>query len=337
MRFLKRESASSVDPDFGMFWGWWTGFRDVIAAAIDNRSLDDRIVKEISAAVDRLCKGMAWELAPGRSAKHAFCLTPEGDAEKRPIALRWLASAPQPDTTWEYYASRQPSSLTTLNIGGHSIDLTEMRAIAGWDAARQRLDVRLWHPVFPSLSDEVRGTVPFLFLDELLGEDDVERWVGQVDMLDKPIGGRTPDELRAELDRRRREADGQSWVLAQRTDRQGSVAIVSVNVALKQIDYQFADHVLRIDVDLGRGRMPDDALAGRLNAAEDDLRTRIGPAAIYAGRSTEPGRRSMFFATAEPDAVRTAADAWARALDGIRARVEVNRDPRWSFQKELIG
>ena len=50
--------------------------------------------------------------------------------------------------------------------------------------------------------------VGFLFLDNLLGEDDVERWIGEIDALDAPIEGRTPDELIAEVRRRAAEAPG---------------------------------------------------------------------------------------------------------------------------------
>ena len=41
----------------------------------------------------------------------------------------------------------------------------------------------------------------FLFLDHLLGEDGVERWIGAIEFFDAPTGGRTPAELKAEVER----------------------------------------------------------------------------------------------------------------------------------------
>ncbi len=46
----------------------------------------------------------------------------------------------------------------------------------------------------------------------------MERWVGTIDLLDDPTGGRTPDELRAEIERRAADATGEAWTLMQRSD-----------------------------------------------------------------------------------------------------------------------
>src|SRR4029078_1456114 len=92
---------------------------------------------------------MSWELAPGRVAEHAFCISPEGNAELRQAALRWRSTAPPADATWEYHPSKQPApSLSGLRIGDRTFDLEQMRAITSWDETRQRVDVKLWHPGF---------------------------------------------------------------------------------------------------------------------------------------------------------------------------------------------
>ena len=145
---------------------------------------------------------MAWELQPGSQAAHAFCLSPEGNPELRQVALRWLERAPTPDATWEYHASKQPAkSLMTLVTDGGQFDLEEMRASAAWDETRRLVDVRLWHPRFPEVPEAVRLQAAFLFLDHLLGEDGVERWIGAIELFDGPTGGRTPAELKAEVER----------------------------------------------------------------------------------------------------------------------------------------
>ena len=199
MRFLKRGSAEDV----GDFWTWWPGNRDRVAAAIATGGFDDRLIADISRAVSTIHPAMAWELGPGRTAQHAFCISPEGNAELRQVALRWVAAAPPVDATWEYHPSKQAAaSLSGVAIGPSSFDFPAMRAITSWDEQRQRVDVRLWHPGFDGAPQQVKLQVAFLFLDNLLGEDDVERWVGQIDILDAPTGGRTPEELKAEVERR---------------------------------------------------------------------------------------------------------------------------------------
>jgi hypothetical protein len=226
MRFLKRGSSGS-EPSSD-FWAWWSGARDRVAEAIVTGNIDQRLVGEITSAVRRVHPAMAWELAPGAHAQHALCVSPEGNAEVRQAALRWLASAPPADATWEYHASKQATQkLIGLGIGPWRFDLEEMRAIASWDATRRRADVRLWHPLFAEAPENVRLQVAFVFLDSLLGEEDVERWIGEITLLEAPTGGRTPAELRAEIERRKQESTGaETWVLGGRTEPDGSAAIV---------------------------------------------------------------------------------------------------------------
>ena len=190
------------DDSGAEFWKWWPGARDGIAKAIVSGAFDDRIVNDITKHVQRVHPQMAWELQPGAQAAHAFCLSPEGNPELRQVALRWLERAPKPDSTWEYHASKQPAkSLMTLVVAGGQFDLEEMRASAAWDETRRLVDVRLWHPRFPEVPEDVRMQAGFLFLDHLLGEDGVERWIGAIELFDAPTGGRTPAELKAEVER----------------------------------------------------------------------------------------------------------------------------------------
>lgn len=335
MRFFRRGAESTP----GDFWTWWATGRDRVAEAIAGGGFDERLVDEISRAVRTIHEGMAWELAPGTAARHAFCVSPEGNPEVRQAALRWRAAAPPPDATWEYHPAKQAAYATrpTVQIAGHRIDFGEMRAIAGWDPVRRRVDVRLWHPALPDLPEPIRLQVAFIFLDNLLGEDDVERWVGSIDLLDAPIGGRTPDELRAEIDRHRHEpSTDETWVLGTIDEPDGQRTIVLADASLKRIDHPFADHHVEIGVVLdGPTGLPDDAEAAVLNAEEEDLLTRLGDVARYAGRTTRPGLRAMHFVAQDPDAMRPAIDAWAEVLPPRRIKVNFQHDMDWAFQRDL--
>ena len=342
MRFLKRGSPAD---DIGDFWAWWPGNRDRVAAAIASGGFDDRLIEDIGRAVHTIHPAMAWELGPGRTAQHAFCISPEGNAELRQVALRWVAVAPPVDATWEYHPSRQAAaSLSGVAIGPSSFDFPAMRAITSWDEQRQRVDARLWHPGFGGAPQQVKLQVAFLFLDNLLGEDDVERWVGQIDILDAPTGGRTPDELKAEVERRFAESSGDaSWVLGTMSRPDGTTTIVVADASLKRIDYPFADHHATIAILLGVDRMPNEAESEVLNAEEDDLLARLDGAAIFAGRTTAAGVRTLHYITEAPGRMRPAIDAWAASLpdsivEGLPARrikVSFEPDMSWSFRSEL--
>jgi hypothetical protein len=343
VRLFKRGPLGSDIEDF---WAWWPRNRDRVAAAIESRSFDGALVQDITKAVRTIHPAMAWELSPGRNAQHAFCVSPEGKAEIRQAALRWLAAAPALDAVWEYYASKQAArSMTDLKIGAVHFDLVEMRAIASWDPVRQRIDIKLWHPAFTQVAQAVRNQVAFLFLDNLLGEDDVERWVGQLDLLDEPTGGRTPDELKAEIERRSAEAAGDDhWVLSTRTRPDGMVEIIVADAALKRIDHPFADRHAVIRILAADDRwLPNAAEAAILDAEEDDLVRRLDGIAVFAGRTTSPGQRAMHFVAEDTDRMRPPIDAWAAALpdpliEGSpprRIKADFGTDMDWSFQKAL--
>lgn len=340
MRFFRRDAGERpVERDF---WTWWATGRDRVAAAITSGGFDKGLVDEITRAVRTIHPKMAWELAPGAASQHAFCLSSEGDSEVRQAGLRWLAAAPPPDAIWEYHASRQASpTLMALEIAGIRFNLEETRAIASWDETRRRLDVRVWHPLFDKAPEPVKLQAAFLFLDQLLGEDDVERWIGQIDLLEAPTGGRTPAELRAEVDRHRSEPPGEAaWILA-RVDRPEGPMFVTANAALKRIDHPFDDHHAEISLVFDAG-LPEGELADALNGEEDDLLPRFDGLAIYAARTTEAGIRTLHFVTPDTERLRPAIDAWAADLPdelpgGVARRIKVGfgRDMDWSFQRTL--
>lgn len=331
MRLFRRE------PQPADFWSWWSGTRDRLGQAISAGGIDEGLVDEISRAVQTIHPQMAWELAPGKTAQHAFRISPEGRPDLRQVALRWLSNAPPADATWEYHASKQASQhLMRLDIAGAQFDLDEMRAITSWDSATRRLDVRLWHPQFERVPPQVHPQVGFLFLDSLLGEDEVERWIGQIDILDAPTGGRTPDEIRAEVERHKADPAGdETWILGQ-LDGPDGPAIVLANAALKRIDHPFADQHVSIGVVLeGERALPDDAEAAQLNAEEDDLVARFEGVAVYAGRTTRPGMRTMHFVAGDLERVRATIDAWGQDLPPRRVKVNFAHDIDWTFRQEL--
>ena len=329
---LFRRGPSGPDPEaIPAFWAWWAGARERTSAAI-GRGDPGSMVDEISTAVHAIDPRLAWELAPGAAAQHALVVTPEGDPAVRSLALRWLEAAPSADTTWEYHASRQPSQLGRLSLRGVDVDLTEYRAIASWDETRQRVDVRLWHPALGAAPDEVRHHLAFLFLDNLLGEDDVERWVGTIDVLAEPIQGRTPAELRSEVARRAAEASGESWVLAERSDG----AIIVANAAAKPIDHPYAATRLTVSFDRGIEHMAGTELKADIEAAEDRLVDALAATeTVQLGHVTERRRRTTYVMCRDPEATRAITAAWVRAEARWGPKVDIRDDPGWTVRAEL--
>jgi hypothetical protein len=337
MRLFRRDPELPTD-----FWSWWVTERDRLATAIDGGTGGRDLAGEITAAVQTIHPEMAWGLAPGRTARHAFFVTPEGRADLRRLALRWLETAPPPDATWEFHASRQAvPTLKRLEIAGASVDLGAMQAATAWDTARQRLDVRLWRPAFSGLQQQARLQVAFLFLDNVLGEDEVERWIGRIEVDADASNGQGPDELGAEIERHRTEPAGdESWILG-RLDGPDGPAIVMSNAALKRIDHPFAGIHVTVQEAIPGAGMPSDADAARLNAEEDDLVRRFEAIGAYAGRTTRPGLRTMHFVAATVDDVKGVIDPWAHDLPDLegsrKLKVGFAEDVHWRFRQRDLG
>lgn len=331
MRFLRGDPEAGTADGIEAFWRWWPEAAGRIAAAI--ATTPEPLVGQISAAVRAIDSRLAWELAPGASAAHAFVVSPEGNPETRPIAQAWLAAAPPPDATWEFHASRQPGSLGTLQVGPVQLSLGEIRVIAGWDAGRERNDVRIWHPSLADLPDGPRRQIAFLFLDNLLGEDAVERWIGTIDISDAAFGGLTPDELRAAVERNAATATGSRWSLVRRSDG----AIIVVNAALKRIDHPAAMHHLELTIDRGLERLANSPELQELDAAQDVLDEQLDGVALNVGRITDRRRRTIHYVTAERERAGEIARRWAAEHRRFGPSVRVTPDPRWTFRDEWGG
>ena len=89
-----------------------------------------------------------------------------------------------------------------------------MRTRSSWDASREPvMSVQLWHPTFEHMREQVRGQIAFLFLDNLLGEDDVERWIGAIEIDETARTGETPEALANAVRQQAETATGDQWVV----------------------------------------------------------------------------------------------------------------------------
>lgn len=331
MRLFRRESTGPDANAIPAFWSWWSAAADRVASAITSGD-PGSMVDEISAAVRAVDGRLAWEVAPGSTSKHALVVTPEGDPALRPVALRLMAAAPEADTTWEYHASRQAGSLGTLEMDGDAVDLARYRGVAEWDDMRLRAHVRLWHPTLEGRPEKLRYHFGFLFLDALMGEDDVERWIGEIDAVAEPVDGLPPEDLRADILRHAGAAASGEWLLVRRSDG----ALIAVDPAAKPIDHPFASTRITATFAVGMEDMAGSDLLADIQAAEDRLIESLGPTGVVElGHITERRRRSKFLMCEDIDGARTIADAWTKSESRLRPKVEVRDDPGWTVRGEL--
>jgi len=334
------DPAEGLRPEaLAGFWTWWASTKDRLAAAIADGSLGNSpLVNEISSAVHGLHPGLAWELGPGRSSMHNLTVTPEGNLLLRRLTEQWLASAPAPDQTWEYYASRQASAPLGLDIGGKRFDPKDFRFAYTFDESRERFDVQLYHPLFSKVDENVVRHVLFLTLDECLGEDDVERWIGALDASRSAQSNVIKlTDFVSVIAEAGRNVTGEQFTLGQGQSRDGRPVIIMVNNALKQIDH--LDHVFHLAAIIAlrepdANGLPGGAEGEQLNQAEDNLLAALGENGIQIGRVTWGGRREIHTFVRDPASAAAAVAAWSEQVRPWSASHTLAYDPEWSAAKQ---
>lgn len=319
------------------FWSWWSSARGRVERCIETGEWGD-VPDAITDRVKQIDERLSWELCAGAEAKHALCVTAEGDPEARIVAERWLAAAPEPDATWEFHTSRQPrldrDDPGTIEIAGTELDLGAIALELDVDETREVVHVRAFHPRFASLPESVAGQVVFITLDGLLGEDGVERFVGAIDVAEgAPDEPASLADFVAAVEKLAAESTGERYAVMEGETEEGLPAFVTANLALKRVDYPtFAMHgeILIVLHEPTEAGLTTKAEADALDAIEDDLLESLEQHAVFAGRETVNGTRVIHVFAPDESAAPSIVAAWRSRHTDYEVKERWTRDPTWS-------
>ena len=323
------------------FWRWWTTEGSRHCAHLLEGGNAPALDPVLSPAVDRLHPGLAWEVGPGRSGNWLLVVTAAGDPRLRATARRWLRAAPAPDGQWEYADTRQPSVDAEggrLRLGPADIALADLRT--GWrvDDDRVRVDVTVHHPEFASMDEQLRLEITFLALDNLLGEEAVELWVGAITAaVDEPPGATTLMPLRAAVRDLAAQHSGPepTWQLLQATSTSGRPLIASVRLPLTSAAAPHLDAHVRVELpyEAEDAGLPGPAVLDRLRDLEDRIEEQLGSDGLVIAHETSDGRRTLHVYV---DATTDAPDRVVGAVAGYAgSRVVTSSDPAWEAVQHL--
>ncbi len=174
------------------------------------------------------------------------------------------------------------------------------------DEDRMELDLVVAHPAFPRLDDDTRAQVGFLGLDNILGEEEVERWIGELEWSERPpSGGVGAHELRAEVDRLAATAPSGEWAVLR-----GEDAIVIAARPLRPVDHPYFDELCELTAAVGE--------LSELQDHEEELTAHFRERAFHAASLTREGERTAFVYVDRDESTST-----ELARLGFRARVRV--------------
>jgi hypothetical protein len=329
---FKRRQKAGPAPAITAFWTWWAQARPRAEKMIAGGP-DDTLIEEITGLVAAIHPDLHWEFAAGTTSRHLLVVSAGGSAELRSLAERWRRAGPAPDDVFGYAAARQgrPDALNgaRLAIGGHHLDLDELRFRAGHDEDRDCMDVEVWHPAFAELPEEARGQIAFLSLDWVLGEDTVEIWVGAIDAVAETGPDLTGAELSA-LITAMRPADGQPRWRSLSGVRSGKPIIAMAQTRLRPARWPGHDLHIRMDVPyLARDEngFPERDTLAALHAFEDHVAGHADGMVVVAHETTDGVRTTHLYADS-PVAAEVLKPLIGGWQDG-RVRITVTPDPQW--------
>lgn len=318
------------------FWSFWRANRDAITSAIDTQTLmdfTDAITKHVRAVHPKL----DWEMGAGFDATHYFCVSAKGDMAVRVVAERWLAAAPPRDATWEFHAARpgRGAGDGSLDFEGVVFAMKDFRFVADPEPDRARVHVKVHHPAFAAVPDARGTTATFVALDNALGEDEVERWIGGIDICVDPApeGARTFAELVALVAEFRTTHGEGRWLVLKGKLPGGGAVFISFNTGVRRVDHILMEQHVEVAItlddpnDQGLTKQPE---ADALNTLEDALLEALGPDAVYIGRETREGLRVLHFHVAASGPAITRMEAFFK---GGPREVEITSrlDPTWEI------
>lgn len=323
------------DPKAGIaaFWTWWAQARDKLDTALSAGELSG-IDRLLSGRVAAIHPDIAWELTAGRAARHALVLSPEGSPALRTVTERWLRAGPGADDAWEYHPARQAdlgAFTRELQLGRRTFDPAKARFGAEVDHDRARVHVLVHHPDFPQLDDADRLRASFLLLDWALGEDDVERWLGEI----RVTGTEQPYEVtgvRAVVAELAGQYGQDDWTLLEGIDDRGRSLEARVRVPFPRMDHPLFDlhGAVRLGYEPGEDGQPEEAENAALDAIAHGLLGRLGRSAVLGAVVTTAGTRSLHLYADHEGVVPGQVEAWA-AQQPRPVSVEWTPDPGWEI------
>jgi hypothetical protein len=206
----------------------------------------------------------------------------------------------------------------TLRLDDREFEFAGLRFGVSVDEPRRELDLEVQHPAFPALDEQTRAQVGFIALDTILGEEEVERWIGSLSWsASAPTATVTPDGLRAEVERLRAAEPTGEWALL-RGDGDGVVAVAAR--PLRPVDHPYLDLLCELEA------RPVDHDLSTLQDNEQTLADDFGGRAFHAASVTQGEVRTAFVYVDGDTPSSRELETWATGR-GYETRFSL--DPAW--------
>jgi|SRR5579862_1172577 len=189
---MKTSSLTFSDEAISAFWRWFSERHRDVEAMLD-RDETAELSRQINIQIDLLSPQLAWEIGPGLVEPYMFVFPTAGDSERKAAVGRIMEKAPRIER-WEFHASRparpfQPE--VQLPDRDLSFRTSDWHFTLKPSSTSDRFELNIFDDELASFDEKTALTAVFILLDAVLGEDMVERWIGNIKVL--PASARRED------------------------------------------------------------------------------------------------------------------------------------------------
>jgi hypothetical protein len=319
-----------LDEQIEEFWEWWSGVKDEFLNDIATES-ETHVPAEITTRLSRLHAELSWQLTPGVAARHSLNVASGGSRLLRLITGRWAMFAPESDSDWEYRPARLPFVADVLDVRGVGVDPNELKIGMSPDTVFERMDFVVSHPAFADLDYEEARDATLEFFDSALGEDEVERWMGMLEIVPGVLHSVALDGLAAAVTGAVTAFSGKSW--EDGSEYYEGDVVASINRSAKWIDNLhrplYSEVTMASLASDDRG-LPTPLEARRLDEISKQLLDRFGDDAVLLATATGDGERTLYFYLAPKESVDVALAEWKATNSNREISVEITPDEQWA-------
>jgi hypothetical protein len=161
------------------FWDWFTANAESLKALYSGSQFE-RLAGEMNRELDRVEPQLAWEMGAGKRKPYLLTISAEGNPRFREIADLMVDLAPDLGG-WEFYSARpaRPAPRAVrLPESGERFETSEWEFVPVERFERRGLDLVVVDDQLARSDREAALRAVSLYLDQLLGEDTVETWIG---------------------------------------------------------------------------------------------------------------------------------------------------------------
>lgn len=317
------------DP-IAAFWAEWPRLKERLGN--DLLRPDDPKANRLTELVRAIHPELLWEMGKLNDSRE-LVITGEGILERRRFAERWKRAA-VPTPGWTFSSSRKGSPYAAsivIETPDGKLAFADMRLLLQPSRSTGRVDIGLWHPLFPSLPEDARMQLSFLFLDHTVGEDSVMSWIGAIDALpsNPTAGGVGWTELPKLIQQVSDTHDESLMSLARGRHPDRGNLMIRFAPGLKPLRH--IDHEWRVEVVLP---ITDSFEASQ--KAEDALVAALGKDFLYADHHVfiDENVIELHGYVSNRDAAISMLSAESKALS---AKWRVDADPNWDYYRGMVG